>query len=364
MPNALTTNVSLGLGGISKALQIVVLFAALAVLVVVVYAYYVRAPVCDTSIERGADGSLTMKPSGRVFASLNDFQQWFHSSGTVNVCPLPVLTGKGESEGKGEEGVVGDLWSTEQTFATTPIYKVDDYEFSRVFGYERAGHMDVPRQNFNMILENRTFDWADRPMTSDERRGKYAGLREGFTAAGNLESVPVVPVVPVGKEKEKASSTKKEAATPEGLRDYAREAAAKWTPPAATNDADCKAGRETKEVAKLVAHAYEGEPDWEPVVTKVGPNQWEVNELKPRRRQGVISDAVDDSVVDTNNDAVDISFHYREREVQDAAIDPYFAGLGSLPYDHERSRTADPFYGPVPGMERMFGPTFDKAKWY
>lgn len=348
MPNALTTNVSLGLGGFSKALQAVVLFAALAVLVVIVYAYYVRAPVCDTSIERGADGSLTLKPSGRVFASLNDFQQWFHSSGTVNVCPLPVLTGAGAGEQEVHDVKGGDLWSTEQTFATTPIYKVDDYEFSRVFGYERAGHMDVPRQNFNMILENRTFDWADRPLTSDERRGKYAGLREGFTAAGDLESVPVVP----------------EAKKPEGLRDYAREAAAKWVPPAASDDIDCKIGRETKEVAKLVARAYEGEPDWEPIVTKVGPNHWEVNELKPRRRQGVISDAVDDSVVDTNNDAVDISFRYREREVQEAAIDPYFAGLGSLPYDHERSRTADPFYGPVPGMERMFGPTFDKAKWY
>jgi hypothetical protein len=336
MPNVLTTNVSLGLGGFGKALQVVVLFAVLALLVVVVYAYYGGAPVCDTSLVSNADGSLTLKPSGHVFASMNEFQQWFHSSGMVNVCPLPVdeTTPRPSTQRSSNDGA-----GTEQTFATTPIYKVDDYEFSRVFGYERAGHMDVPRQNFNMILENRTFDWADRPLTSDERRVSYAGLREGFTAAGSLESVPA-----------------------EGLRDYAREAAAQWTPPSASALTDCKAGRETKEVAKLVAHAYEGDPDWEPVVMKVGPNQWEVNELKPRRRQGEISDAVDDSVVDTTNDAVDISFRYREREVQEAAIDPYFAGVGSLPY--EPSRSTDPFYGPVPGMERMFGPTFDKAKWY
>jgi hypothetical protein len=122
-------------------------------------------------------------------------------------------------------------------------------------------------------------------------------------------------------------------------------------------DIDCKISRETKEVAAMVGRLYENDPQFEPVVTKVGPHHWEVNELKPRRRPEAIATPVyDDSVVNTANDAVDIGFQYREKQITDAAIDPYF----SAPTDAQRQ---DPFYGPVPGMNRMFGPTFDHKDW-
>lgn len=322
---------NIGFGGYDAAFQTVVILVALAVLVVLAYVRFGSGPVCDTELVRNADGTLTLRPSGKVFADMNAFQQWFHTSGTVQSCPLPVL-----EDGEREIVVTGDTWGAEQTYARTPIYKVDDYEFSRIFGYERAGRMVVPRQNFNMILEERTFDWADRPLTSDERRGKYAGLREGFTAAGDLESQLV------------------------------RDAVAQYRPaaPAKPEDVDCKLSREAREVAKLVSAAYANEPNWEPVVTKVGANHWEVNELKPRRRLAeptVIP--VSDSVVNTANENVDIEFRYREREVQQAAIDPYFVSIGSLPYTYDRP-SADPYYGPVPGMERMMGPTFDRVQWY
>ncbi len=314
-----------GFGGYDDAFRTVILFTALAILVVALYMMWgPKGPVCDTELVQNADGSLTLKPSGKVFSDLNAFQQWFHASGTVNVCPLPVL-----KDGTREVVVTEDTWGAEQMYARTPIYKVDDYEFSRIFGYERAGHMDVPRQNYNIILEQRTFDWADKPLSSDERRGKYAGLKEGFTAAGELESQTVV-----------------------------RDAAAQYRPsrPAKPDDIDCKMGREAREVAKLVAAAYENEPDWEPVVTRVGANHWEVNELRPRRRLATPTQAVNDAVVNTDNDAVDIAFRYREKEIQQAAIDPYFANT--------RTDNPDPFYGPVPGMERMIGPTFDRTHWY
>jgi hypothetical protein len=257
---------------------------------------------------------------------------------------VPVLTGPSGSE---------------QTYAKTPINKVDDYELSRIVGYERNGHMIMPRENYNMILEQRTFDWADRPMTSDERRDSYQGLSEGFTAAGDLMS-------------EKAVMSK-------GGMDPAREAAARYGERRSSqneDDIECKIGREAREVAGMVAHAYESDPNWEPVITKVGANHWEVNELKPRRRVGIESDeVVDERVVDTNNDAVDVRFRYREKPVVEDAIDPYFGGIGpantaitssgagNLPSASDRYST-DPFMGPVPGMERMFGPTFDHKKWY
>ncbi len=310
----------------------VAVLVVIVVAILVIYMLWPSSPsACPKEIRRNEDGSLTLKPTGQVFADMNDFQQWFHSSGAVNRCPVPLLTGAREV------AVMESDWGSEQTYAKTPIYKVDDYEFSRVFGYERAGHMDVPNRDFNLILENRTFDWADRPLTSDERKTKYAGLKEGFTASGELKSETMV-----------------------------RDAVARYGSGRGSDAEEavkCKISREAKEVADMVARAYESDPDWEPVITQVGTNHWEVTELKPRHRQGVIDTAVDDSVVNTANDEVDIRFKYRTDEVNRAAIDPFFTG--DLPYDVEgRGRGSDPFYGPVPGMERMMGPTFDHRRWY
>ena len=113
----------------------------------------------------------------------------------------------------------------------------------------------------------------------------------------------------------------------------------------------------------MVAKAYESDPNYEPVITKVGAHHWEVNELKPRRRHEKEEEVAHDRVVDTGNDAVDIAFEYREKVTSSQAIDPYFTTTGDLPFQSERT-SKDPWYGPVPGMERMFGPTFDRKKWY
>jgi hypothetical protein len=322
-------------GGNGTALSVIVAMIGVIVVIVAFYALWPSPVVCPKTIHRNDDGSLTLAPTGQVFPDMNTFQQWFHSSGTVNYCPLPVLTGDREGVAVPVEGV----WGTEQTYATTPIYKVDDYEFSRIFGVERGGHMDIPPQDFNLILENRTFDWADRPLTSDERRAKYAGLKEGFTASGELKSEMLTRAA-VAQYGSGRLSEEQEAVK-------------------------CKISRQAREVADMVAKAYESDPDWEPVVTQVGANHWEVTELKPRHRAVVEEVVPDDSVVNTANDAVDIAFKYRTEEVNRAAIDPFFTGLGDLPYDVERrGRSSDPFYGPVPGMERMMGPTFDHKRWY
>jgi hypothetical protein len=322
---AAATNIS-NSGGLSAGM-VAGIFMVLAALVIVAYLIW-GAGACDIELTRGLDGSLTLQPSGRRFANMNEFQQWWHSSGANATCPLPLMTGAREVAAGGTGRGPEEMW------ANTPINKVDDYEFSRIFGYEVNDRMEIPRQNFNMILHQRSFDWADRPVSSDDRKSTYLGLVEGFTAEGDMTN--------------------------------AREAAARFGElrgKAGDDDLECKMSREAREVAHMVARAYESDPNFEPVVTKVGPNQWEVTELKPRRRVAEETDiVVDERVVDTNNDAVDIKFRYGPRTPQEA-IDPYFP---SIPFESDRrSRaSADPFYGPVPGMERMFGPTFDHKRWY
>ena len=330
MPNAFGMNVE------TTTYYVVAVFAALAVLVVVVYVMW-PTPSCPTTLHRSADGSLRLEPSGQVFPDMNAFQQWWHAHRDSRVCPIPLLTGA-----RREHRVLDEESNDEQLYAKTPIYKVDDYEFSRIFGNERNGHMDVPAQNFNVILNQRQFDWPDKPLTSDERREKYTGLQEGFTAAGDLKSV--VMSEPSAQDLVKEATQRYHEKRPE--------------------DVDCRVSRQAREVANMVAKVYESDPNYEPVITKVGVNNWEVNELKPRRKEqdNEYSDPVDNRVVDTANDKVDIAFNYHEKQVSNESIDPYFP-VGDLPF-HSESQTKDPFYGPVPGLERMFGPTFDTKKWY
>lgn len=326
----------------------------MAICVVILYMLFSTADNgCPTRLVRRKDGSLQID-DGQVFPDMNAFQQWWHSA--KKGCPLPVLSGAREVEVLHQED------ENEQMWAKTPIYKVDDYEFSRVFGIERNGHMDIPRQNFNMILNERLFDWADKPMSSDERRRKYRGLTEGFTATGDLKSI--VMSEPSAEDLVKEATSRygerrhldpRHPRNPrhrEGHEDNDEE------------DIECHLSREAKEVAAMVAKSYENDPNYEPVVTKVGPHQWEVNELKPRRRHGAVRDeTVEERVVNTDNDAVDVQFKYRENRIVEDAIDPYFPESWVNSGRNER-KSQDPYYGPVPNMERMFGPTFDHKEWY
>jgi hypothetical protein len=332
MPNAMTNLFgSNSGGGVSGTWLPVVGLAVVAVIVLgLVYLYLVGRGTtgCPTELHRREDGKLELKPTGQIFGDMNSFQQWW-AANYVATCPIPRLTGAREVS------VLVTEQPQEETYAKTPIYKVDDYEFSRVFGYERNGRMVEPREDYNKILLGRQTDWVEKPLSSDERRDKYAGLKEGFTATGALTSTRI------------ALDPTKEAAARFGER----------RPGASTEpDIQCKIDREAREVAHMVARAYENDPDWEPVVTKVGPHHWEVAELKPRARRGAPAPAVEERIVDTANDAVDVRFRYREKAITDAALDPYFSGYPSP--------TPDPYQGTVPGMERMFGPTLDRVKWY
>ena len=269
-----------------------------------------ESAVCPKELRRNAYGEIRMFPEGRTFPNMNAFQIWWNSSDLNKKCPIPIL--------------VGPKKETEQTYATTPINKVDDYEFSRVFG-RQEGDVMVVDQDYNKILLDRNTDWADRPITSDERKGSYRGLVEGFTAGGDLVS----------------------------------EASAQYGSVEVVEDSDCKLSREAKKVAHLVEKVYSEDKDYEPVVTQVGPNRWEVNELKPRYRKS--EDTEPERVVDTRDEKVRVGYRFPDQEALDSATDPYFRNGGWM--DPREYKDGDPYRGVVPNMARMFGPTFDNQDW-
>lgn len=304
-------------------------YATLAILVVVavvtmiiVWSSPAEKVECPKELRRNAHGELRMHPGTRTFTDMNAFQNWWYSVGLNKRCPLPILVGPTK------EVVVSRKDDyTEQTYAKTPINKVDDYELSRVFGVQQGDEM-VINQDLNKILLDRKTDWADRPISSDERKGSYRGLKEGFTADGDLTS----------------------------------EATAQYGSVEVTEDSDCKLSRDAKKVARLVEKVYEEDKDYEPVVTQVGPNRWEVNELKPRYRKDEGGEKEKDRVVDTNNHAVKVGYRYPDQEALDSATDPYFKN-GGWKDPREYKDGADPYHGVVPNMARMFGPTFDNQDW-
>jgi hypothetical protein len=344
MPNTFGTAASnIGvLGNTGPWLSVVALVLIAVVVIAAIYLFVLGKgrEGCPTELRRKENGTLELYPTGQVFGDMNAFQQWWASSGHLQSCPLPRRTGAKEVPVLRTEQPL-----PEETYAATPLFKVDDYEFSRVFGVERNGRMMEDREDYNKILMGRQTDWVEKPLTSDDRRGKYQGLTEGFSAAGVLTSASLeLPRV--------ASTAAGDLTTAEVVSRFGERRPGDSTDP----DVSCKIDREAKKVARMVADTYANDPDWEPVVTKVGPHHWEVNELKPRSRRGAPGPAVEERVVDTANDAVDVRFRYREQQITDAALDPYFAGYPSP--------TPDPYQGTVPGMERMFGPTLDRERWY
>jgi len=325
------------------------------------------APVCPKEIHRKTEGSLVLHPSGQTFQDMNAFQQWWNSSGLNRHCPIPRLTGAHEVPVLVNPD--RPMRGAEETYAKTPINKVDDFEFARIYGVERGDEMVIPRQNFNMILSNRAFDDANKPISAESRKDSYRGVVEGFTATGDLTSDAA----------DRYGSSASEAAARFGETSSIgyTEAAARFGEVILDEpDKDCKISREEKKIAKMVAKAYENDPNFDPVVGKVGVNQWEVTELIPRRRGEEQEVIVEEEILDPKREAVNIKFRYPGEEGQDRRemIDPFFppSRPGAEGHwgrhrddEHKGSHRAenDPYYGYVPGLERPFGPTFDHFSW-
>lgn len=303
-------------------LAVIAILGVIAIVLVIMTALTPTPVVCPKELRRNAHGELRLHPTKRVFPDMNAFQNWWYATGLNTKCPQPILVDP-------KKKILDTSDHTEQTYAKTPINKVDDYEFSRVFGTERNGTMVVD-QDYNKILLARNTDWSNKPVSSDERQSKYRGLHEGFTAQGDLDS---------------------------------KDAISQYGALEVIEDSDCQLSRAANKVTRLVEKVYEEDKDWEPVVVQVGANNWEVNELKPRHREQV-TEQEPDKIVDTKDPTVRMNYRYPDQEVLDAATDPYYLNGGwQDPREYKAHKGNDPFHGVVPNMARMFGPTLDTQDW-
>lgn len=382
-----------------KASQISMWIVGCVILLTVVLMFYQPAPMppisetetfislssCPTSATRDNEGRIHLKPGNKVFATLQEYVSYL--SGIYNepqnaTCIPPVVrlheqteltpiegifgglgTGTIPASDVGREGANRSILDTathssewDNTSAQTPIDRLDDYEYSRIFESEHSPRNEpLVKETKDRLISQRILDWASLPFNAEARANQ-----EDEFIAGRMESGSRDPKTGVffsnmdGKQilppDEEALKLKEQAI----LSAYRPTAISKHV-----------MDSEMERVAQLVSKVYENDPNWEPVVEKTGEHQYSVVELRPKARKEKWEDsetttvamAESQGLVSTNPTA---SIQMYDRHMND----PYFDKQGIKDTDNDRFWSYQDFNKWTPGLERMFAPTAETKAWY
>lgn len=327
---------------------------------------------CPTEAIRGPDGRIHVNPGNRSFQTLSDyigFLSGLYAKGSACIPPKVkphrstidgILGGLGNGKQTPEsvnlEGTSRDIMDhegEEGPFVKKPINKLDDYEYSRVFEQERGARNSLSQASKNELLETRVLDWANLPFNSEERAKEEDSFIAGRMEGGFREPKSGVFFNTVqGKTLEPPDV--------EAARMREQKILAAYRP---TDISKHIMDNETEAVANLVNKVYAEDKAWEPVLTKVGDNQWEVNELRPKpRKERYESETTQElSMMEAKGlvvppPIVDIDDRIRG--------DPYFDKSGLGDRDNNRLWNYKDFNKWTPGLERVFAPTADNKAWY
>jgi hypothetical protein len=328
---------------------------------------------CPTEAVRGPDGRIQIKPGNKVFKNMSDYVSYLkdiYGKGAQCVPPKvrlhrePVrglMGGLGNSTEPPRaanmlgttRNVLDSDASAEETSVRTPIDKLDDYEYSRVFEVERGSRNALSTGVKNELLEKRALDWSALPFNSEAR-----AQQEDEFIAGRMDNVWREPKSGVFFKNMEAESTMPPDVEAAKLRE--QKILASYRP---TEVSEHIIDNETQAVANLVNKMYKEDPNWEPVVTKTGENQYEVTELRPKARKETFEDA----------QAKTTAMAEQGREAQPAPVmnifdrlqdDPYFDKRGVSDKNNDRFWNYKDFNKWTPGLERMFAPTMDNKEWH
>jgi hypothetical protein len=246
-----------------------------------------------------------------------------------------------------------DHSTDETTSRKDPINKLDDYEYTRVFESERGSRNSLETGTKNQLLGQRVHDWANLPFNSEER-----AKQEDTFIAGRMEDAYRDPKSGVFFNNVRGTTV--EPPDVEASRAREQKLLAAYRP---TDISKHVMDNETEAVANLVNKVYGEDPNWEPVVSKTGENQWAVTELKPKLRKEKYeeSNTQELSMLEAKGLVVPppiIEINDRIRG------DPYFDKSGVGDRDNNRLWNYKDFNKWTPGLERMFAPTMDNKAWY
>ena len=330
-------------------------------------------PMCPTTAERGPDGNIHVQPGNKTFKTLVEYTQYLadlYANGAACIPP------KVESHKEPVRGMFGGLGNSTQPpsvianesatrtvletnfngesgpNARTPIDKLDDYEYTRVFESERQSRNKLDEDSKNDLLKKRATDWAILPFNSETR-----AKQEDEFIAGRMESANRDPKTGILFNTMEGKTL--EPPDVEAARLREQQILASYRP---TDVSKHIVDNDTEAVARLVMAEYGQDREWEPVVEQVGDNQWQVTELRPKARKERYEDGTTANVsmmdsTKTINPRPTIDIDDRIQN------DPYFDknAPGANP---SKFWNYNDFRAWTPGLERMFAPTADTKAWY
>lgn len=347
------------------------------VLLVALYMYGMKTTVkehftnvaeCPKEAVRTPDGKINVGDT--IFSTMTEYVNYLNGLYANGASCIPPKVTKHNSPIDGILGGLGngaeppqafdrqggarevlDYKHTEETSAKTPIKKLDDYEYTRVFNEEKGSRTPISKESTSALLTSRVLDWATLPFNSEARADKEDTFVSGRMDSGfrdpqsgvffkNLDSVQPPDMDAEHQREQKLLSA--------------------YRP---TEVSEHRIDSETQAVGKLVHEMYAGDQNWEPVVTKVNDYQWEVTELrpKPRKEQYEEEKSKNLALAQERGETLpppNLSIDDRLR------ADPYFDKAGVGDNDNNKFWKYDDFKKWTPGLERMFAPTFDNQKWY
>jgi len=319
---------------------------------------------CPISAKREEDGKIHVQPQNRAFDTMADYVAWLSGlSAAGSMCVPPYVVGPREVEmtssdrnigisskqtGNKSGNVFTKQVEGEQTSAQTPINKVDDYEYTRIFQNENSPRGEISKTAVNSMLAQKQWDWAQLPFNSD----KKADAEKEFIS-GRMDSAQRDPKSGVFfRGVEAADVNPPDVETVEsnekaGLKSFDAKPAEKLLE------------HNVEDVGEMVRKMYASDPDWEPVVEKVGENEYRVAELRPKARKEHYAGAEEPTIERAKANGLVSA----EVEVEGGRQDPYFDKKGVLDYGNDRFWEYKDFKKWTPGLDRMFAPTLDTTNW-
>jgi len=334
-----------------------------------------KAKGCPTAAIRGPDGRISVIPSGQTFYTLSDYITYLnglYANGSKCIPPevketrepvFGILGGVGNGAAPPKafnlEGATRNVLDMaadgDQTSAKTPINKLDDYEYDRVFQSEDISRNTISKEAKNDLMEKHILDWANLPFNSENRAEKedefITGRMDNYwkepKSGAFFNTVDGKTVMPPDSEAE-----------------YMREQKilSSYRP---TDITQHVVDSETEQVAKMVTKIYENDPNWDPIITKTDEGKYEVTELIPKSRKERFEESK------TIGLATTAGFGDQDRDPK-ASIqisdqmrnDPFFDKGGVVDKDSNRVWNYNDFRKWTPDLERMFAPTARTKAWY
>jgi hypothetical protein len=327
---------------------------------------------CPLSAERKDDGKIHVQPQNQKFDTMGDYVAWLSSlSAAGSMCVPPyvkgpreveVIQGGSPSPGDREMGTTGkqvaqqntsqNLFTRqvegENTYAKTPINKLDDYEYTRIFQNENSPRSELSKTTVNSLMAKNQWDWSKLPFNSEAR----ADAETEFVA-GRLDSAQRDPKTGVFFKNVEGMTVVPPDEDAAAIREKAAMKAYEPAPATALME------HNVDDVAAMVKKMYAEDPNWEPVVEKVGDNEYRVSELRPKARKEKYAENQDMTI----ERAKEGGLIQAQVDVEGGRQDPYFDKQGVLDYSNDRFWEYKDFKKWTPGLERMFAPTLDTTNW-